>query len=289
MSVKIYNGYRCKQYKATKPSDLISESHRHLFLSVAEQEMHVYMARAFIVDLAERASGQSHPFSLQQYQCAYQTMNDDIEECISRAEKGLTAGQFNVAASVAIKPFRSRQYVGLFCENKKLSNLVTQSLGLHPMPYWDNTDRPKNITHRRWKKRMQLWDALIGNKSWVDASFAVIPLVTIFDIKNIIYSLTRGAWAAILKTIISDSRTLESAFRWSWLQVITQAFEVLDGLPPNKAYRKAVSRFVDMKENNQTLYSQLLVDFTNRFYVRFDFTTATSVFSGFSPTHLKTA
>ena len=88
MSVKIYNGYRCKQYKATKPSDLISESHRHLFLSVAEQEMHVYMARAFIVDLAERASGQSHPFSLQQYQCAYQTMNDDIEECISRAEKG---------------------------------------------------------------------------------------------------------------------------------------------------------------------------------------------------------
>lgn len=51
------------------------------------------MARAFIVDLAERLFGGTYPFSRQQYQCAYQTMNDDIEECMLRAEKGLIAGQ----------------------------------------------------------------------------------------------------------------------------------------------------------------------------------------------------
>lgn len=288
MSVKIYNGYRCKKQNVINASNLISESDRHLFLNVAEQEILSYMARAFIVDLAERLSGGTYPFSRQQYQCAYQTMNDDIEECMLRAEKGLIAGKFNVSASVVIKPLGSRHYVGLFCENKTLSDLVTRSLGLHPMPYWDNTDCPKNITHRRWKKRKQLWDTLIGNKSWLDAGFSEIKLVTLFDIKNITNSLTKSAWADILKTTISDSWTLESAFRWSWLHVISQAVEVLDGLSPNKAYRLAMSRFMDMKEN-QTLYSQLLLDFTDRFQARFDFTAATSVFSDFPLPHLKTA
>jgi hypothetical protein len=53
-------------------------------------------------------------------------------------------------------------YLLLFTEQATYRELFEQTGGIEPFPYWNNTDRPGDVTDTDWAARGQLWDTLVG-------------------------------------------------------------------------------------------------------------------------------
>lgn len=72
--------------------------------------------------------------------------------------------------------FKNKTLVGAFIAGREIESLVIESLGLKSFGYWNNTDRPDELSAAQWRRREQIWESALGDKSWIDAGFLSLEL-----------------------------------------------------------------------------------------------------------------
>ena len=50
----------------------------------------------------------------------------------------------------------------VFCDNKDLNEMVSNHPGLEYYGYWNNTDKPEDLTDEQWEQRRTDWDTALG-------------------------------------------------------------------------------------------------------------------------------
>lgn len=72
--------------------------------------------------------------------------------------------------------FKNKTLVGSFIADREIESLAIETLGLKFFGYWNNSDRPEELSSAQWKRREQIWECALGDKSWIDAGFLSLEL-----------------------------------------------------------------------------------------------------------------
>lgn len=51
----------------------------------------------------------------------------------------------------------------LYTEHKEVHEALKTIPGIKHYPYWDNTDKDKNVTQEEWEERRKTWERTVGN------------------------------------------------------------------------------------------------------------------------------
>jgi hypothetical protein len=54
----------------------------------------------------------------------------------------------------------------LFCNNQDMINIFKSQKEVEEYGYWDNTDKPENISDHEWVKRRKDWELALGGNGW---------------------------------------------------------------------------------------------------------------------------
>jgi len=60
-------------------------------------------------------------------------------------------------------PYGEYVYMLVYSEQQRLINCWSDSMGVEEYNYWDNEDKPDNITGQQWNKRGETWDNILDN------------------------------------------------------------------------------------------------------------------------------
>lgn len=63
----------------------------------------------------------------------------------------------DLETSWTIIPANGKTYCILFTEHDRLRRIFKRATGATPYPYWNNTDRPSNLTQKAWEARGDEW------------------------------------------------------------------------------------------------------------------------------------
>jgi hypothetical protein len=94
------------------------------------------------------------------------------QEVIGREYKAQAASDirssFNLDVSLAIRHHEGRFYIIPHVDTSMRNALefLKHKKKLEAYPYWNNTDKPKNVTEKQWKLRGDTWRAMFEN--WQD-------------------------------------------------------------------------------------------------------------------------
>lgn len=75
--------------------------------------------------------------------------------------------------SIQLIPTDTKILVLLYCEDKRYTDIFESMPSIHPYPYWNNTDRPDELTDEQWELRGKEWDNALGNDPPARHGFAV--------------------------------------------------------------------------------------------------------------------
>jgi len=162
MSTKIFNGYRRKTESLDdlqKFLNVFKEKARRLHQKAYKKAFIDYVVG--IID--ERAAGLENPTddkSNVPYWIAFQNIQDQYEKTkMPNARRGLL---YDFECSLSIFLEGEYAYFLLFAEDPKFTSLFSRQKGVHRYDYWDNTDRPNNISMMNWLERGDTWDRVLG-------------------------------------------------------------------------------------------------------------------------------
>lgn len=91
---------------------------------------------------------------------------------------------FDGQCLLMVKPYGEDLLVGLFAENRVLSELAKSVFGLEEFGYWDNTDPDEDCSEEAWAYREKAWEEALGNDSWVTAGFLGLELTSVRFFKD---------------------------------------------------------------------------------------------------------
>ena len=158
MSTKIYNGHEIVGH--TLESFLAAvQAWRALFERKASD-----LARAFVVQHAVRSFdkiqlGLKQPTKPDLLFTAQMALLDRQTEVIATKKRD-TAVDFGM--TVVLFPINSRLLAIPFIENRELAELWRKQAWWREFGYWNNTDRPDNVSDSQWDEREALWEKVLG-------------------------------------------------------------------------------------------------------------------------------
>ncbi len=73
----------------------------------------------------------------------------------------------------SFKFFEGSLLVKFFGDNQLIKEFVEMFPELKDFSYWNNTDKPDEISLKEWDRREKIWDDVLGFKSWTESGFAL--------------------------------------------------------------------------------------------------------------------
>lgn len=150
MSTKIYNGWLCPS------ADIGQEIERLQALRPMVQAAHKTIITKW---KAKRASDLIDEARFKGEQ-AINPLSQAFQELIERQMKVQRSRErdmeIDTACSVTLIPVEGRVLACVYSEKKEITNIVTQDMTY--FGYWDNTDRPDDVTAEEWDERERLWE-----------------------------------------------------------------------------------------------------------------------------------
>lgn len=90
---------------------------------------------------------------------SYQKMQEAEQRII--AEK-IKKPEYDFFCDIVFFPMENEILAMLFAEQKSYIELFKEMPGVKPYPYWNNTDRPADLTEDQWKIRELKWKEAVG-------------------------------------------------------------------------------------------------------------------------------
>jgi len=127
--------------------------------------------------------------------------------------------------SITIRKYRSRYYLIPYCERSSLVGGCLEFLDkddrLEEFGYWNNTDKPAEVTTSQWAWRGKVWTALTDHERWKD--FLCVDVVSYFGFSDVSPALEllrknpkeeaqrlREKYGRKFKTLIGQGAALEA-------------------------------------------------------------------------------
>jgi hypothetical protein len=174
-----------------------------------------------------------------------------MEKDIKSIASGVRVGDLDVTCSISIKRRHGRVYAGLFSDNSKITQWITDNLPLQNFAYFNNTDRPSHISDYRWKKRGRTWDKLFSSSySWNKAGFVNIPLISTDDVKLMITTITLQDWLSA----IPEERyynIADKAYQIAFLDKQSLLLAEIKNISPRAAYFDVLDALELMKTTSE--------------------------------------
>jgi len=87
----------------------------------------------------------------------------EVDEEVAKAFTSSERSVFDIQCSMTLHPSQGSILALLFNNDQKgYEKLFQRIVGAKPLPYWDNTDKPKELTDRQWRARGRRWDKALG-------------------------------------------------------------------------------------------------------------------------------
>lgn len=163
MSTKIYNGYRFHGDRAAL-GRLVED---------LRTELGALALSGYIGELAREAAGYHDRAALGLPEaCPVGTAplvqaEAYLAEQQAKLAKGLRSPRADFGSQLAVldSPDGGPLYVLAYSERDELLEAWSSVPGVEHWPYWDNTDRPGDVSEAEWDRRRRAWDAVAGWKS----------------------------------------------------------------------------------------------------------------------------
>lgn len=188
MSTKIFNGYKLLH----KNPFQLHKDFREIFKPLWNQEVAsqyvttaiTYLDRYYTGDkyvVEEAGEGKTVKEVLQVYRKKLHSRSSDNSEEPSVADPQLVIGQLPTDGTILALYYGDSSFVEHL-----------EKLGLVEYPYWNNSDRPKNVSEEEWDERRQHWDDAFygGNEPPLTAGLNFI-LVSEYE-KSSFYAFTKA-------------------------------------------------------------------------------------------------
>lgn len=173
MSTKIYNGYKFKEfYSLPALSALLSDTRKQI-IEKAVAQWHQHYTRlytGYLDSIYDEVNDPELP--------VVKLIDNAVDVAIQNIRKNYR-NPLDFNAEIAVKEHNGILYCGLFCENKAISQQCVELLGLEPYYYFDNSDKPEELTDEDWETRAHVWEEILGGLSWTDMGFLSYELAPV--------------------------------------------------------------------------------------------------------------
>lgn len=204
MSTKIYGGFRITQPGATdflsmqallnemsaKLTELArTETNKHVLRSAIDRFDQDSLRKAGLINTAEAEGVERDPD--EDARDGYITFA--ILRLLERGAKVEQTHQrdpsIDMSCEVVLLPHASGLYGIAYAENRAIENAFFASEGIERFAYWNNTDRPDDVTEEDWGARRRLWHALLpgsGVPAECGLSRKLSPVTVMPSVKEVV-------------------------------------------------------------------------------------------------------
>lgn len=91
-----------------------------------------------------------------------ETVHNKLIKGYKNAHINIYREEYNFDVSVAFYPYKGDIYIRPFCDMlmSKSLDFLNEDKRLREFGYWNNSDRPDNLTERQWNERAKVWDGI---------------------------------------------------------------------------------------------------------------------------------
>lgn len=161
MSTKIYDGYRLPNMSPYKLMQFLQS-----FRQPMNEAAYTLYKKAVLgvgVEILDRAAAGLLITGFNKLGAAYYTAKEFVREKQKEIKNtGLRNPTYDFSCEVCIMPAKQRLHVMLFTEQREMRDIWKQHPKVKFYGYWNNTDRPDNVSERAWRARGEQWDEVLG-------------------------------------------------------------------------------------------------------------------------------
>lgn len=183
MSTKIFNGFiinkKVSTYELNEMMDIIRKEVNDTYLEIIYKDFLEFVAK--ILDNKYYMSKKEYDLYLKtelktkENDIIYMIFANKVKECISSEE--LINSDYDYSCSMTIHPLKNKTLLLLFSQKKEYNKLFGEwdEEGeiytknkfdfIDEYIYYNNTDKPKKISTKKWETREEDWDKAIGYKA----------------------------------------------------------------------------------------------------------------------------
>ena len=156
---------------------------------------------------------------------------------------------------IYVKQYKSDVYLYPFYRELNDLNILMEKIPeLEDFGYWDNTDKPEEISESHWKKREKIWNTISNKYTFEESGFKKISLNDIKDFENISFNYE----LFVPKT---KEKRLDIALKNIYISVIYK--ELIKGKKPEEIthsmYMEALDHYLDESTKNEDLLNEIKI------------------------------
>ena len=161
MSTKIYNGYRLPLTNHASLPKVMQylDRKRKAIVDCARRESSKSLVKLAIGNFDSTWLGRNKGHESSKGSALINAMMFVAKEAKKVKAEGIRS-PYDWSCSVIVLKGRQRLLAMLYCEDERLTKIAKSIL--EPFPYWNNTDRPSNMSEKEWDERGQEWDEVLG-------------------------------------------------------------------------------------------------------------------------------
>lgn len=247
MSTKLYDGLRIKN---AKEEDVIAklDSLKPLFKEVLRNTIAKKISSEYF-NMVDNVFNNDNP----QLPCDYaQNILKKEMESIKNDKRSI---MFQYDFVIYVKQYKSDVYLYPFYRELNDLNILMEKIPeLEDFGYWDNTDKPEEISESHWKKREKIWNIISNKYTFEESGFKKISLNDIKDFENISFNYE----LFVPKT---KEKRLDIALKNIYISVIYK--ELIKGKKPEEIthsmYMEALDHYLDESTRNEDLLNEIKI------------------------------
>lgn len=156
---------------------------------------------------------------------------------------------------IYVKQYKSDVYLYPFYRELNDLNILMEKIPeLEDFGYWDNTDKPEEISESHWKKREKIWNTINNKYTFEESDFKKISLNNIKDFENVNFNYE----LFVPKT---KEKRLDIALKNIYISVIYK--ELIKGKKQEEIthsmYMEALDHYLEESTRNEDLLNEIKI------------------------------
>jgi hypothetical protein len=166
MSTRIYNGYRIKNI------NIENFKSKYLELKIKIENIAKNNINKHISDLYYQNLDEPYNKSPKN---VLSELNGNLNFEIEQLTNGYRSIYLDKDIGFYVKEYKNDLYLYMFYEDNELKKYLLDNMkNIEDYSYWDNSDKPQNVSDSHWKKREKNWSILINKYSFEKSNFETI-------------------------------------------------------------------------------------------------------------------
>lgn len=157
MSTKIYTGFRFRSHDIFDIQRLVAEWRLEL-ASIHRAELASLLAGMCAETIDRNAINPERNAGRNPFREARQEVRTRQREILGSGHRD---PEVDFDFEIAILPYDGRVYGMVFSERSRWVDLWMEKEEVEDFSYWDNSDRPDEVSEKDWKARRMVWDGIL--------------------------------------------------------------------------------------------------------------------------------